>query len=181
MRAVTCTSIVCIRGSDKCMRACIAQPGQTCWNDQSTQPGQTPGARENGQAGIEKGRKSQTGLYHMGARAMGKVQRQQITASSMRTASLHCPPRPVTRDLLQNGAKWQVVEGLQPPEQRRENPVIFRTSKSFSDNKGTPPTSPSISSKSFSDKKGTPPSTVTFSPRGQAVQLVQKSPRPSGN
>ena len=107
---------------------------------------------------------------------MGRVQCQQITASSMRTASLHCPPRPVTRDLFQNGAKWQVVEGLQPrafilsSAANRENPVTFRTSKSFSDRKGTPPTSPSISSKSFSDKKRTPPTSPS---------IGVNSPRPS--
>ena len=76
---------------------------------------------------------------------------QQINASSMRTASLHCPQRPVTRNLLQNGTKWQVVGGLQTKSHvlssaNREHPVTFRTCRSFSktlsgskDKKGTPP------------------------------------------
>jgi hypothetical protein len=97
--------------------------------------------REDGQAGIEKGQKleSQPCLYHMGARAKGRVQcLSKSNASSMRTVSLHCPPRPVTRELLQNSAKLKVVEGLQTKvyalssfAARTEHPVTFRNSKSL--------------------------------------------------
>jgi hypothetical protein len=52
MRAVVCTYIVCIRGSEKCVSACIAQSGQTRWQDRPSQPGQAHGAREVGQEGL---------------------------------------------------------------------------------------------------------------------------------